>query len=60
MKSEEDRGVLCMSEASNWETLTADELRAAAKVARASGGLYMPAAAAAWEFRADVIDGKEY
>lgn len=49
-----------MSEASNWETLTADELRTAAKVARASGGLYMPAAAAAWEFRADVLDGKEY
>lgn len=42
-----------------WSTITADELRTAAKVARASGGLIMGGAAAAWEFRADVIEGAD-
>lgn len=36
---------------------TAEELRIAARVARDSGGLYLPAAAAAWEFRARVLEG---
>lgn len=41
----------------DWESFTADELRTAARVARASGGPYMCGAAAAWELRADLVDG---
>jgi len=41
-----------------WE-FTPAELRLAAKVARASGGLILPAAASAWEHRADMIDLRE-
>lgn len=37
---------------------TPEELRIAAKVARASRGHVLPAAAAAWELRADLIEGK--
>lgn len=41
----------------DWETTTAEELRVAAKVARLSGGVAMAGAAAAWELRADIIEG---
>lgn len=41
---------------SDWDEITASELRTAAKVARASGGL-IAAAAAAWEMRADLKEG---
>lgn len=41
---------------SEWANITADELRVAAKVARVSGGMYMPAAAAAWDRQADDIE----
>ena len=41
---------------SDWEAFTVEELRTAAKVARASGGLIMTGAAAAWELRADMIE----
>lgn len=41
---------------SDWETFTVEELRTAAKVARASGGLIMTGAAAAWELRADMLE----
>lgn len=41
-----------------WESITADELRIAAKVARASGGHVMAAAAEAWELRAKLADGQ--
>ncbi len=42
----------------DWESVTADELRTAAKVARASGGQLMVAAAEAWERRAELIERK--
>lgn len=42
-----------------WDSITADELRAAAKVARASGGVMISAAAEAWELRAELLDGKK-
>lgn len=35
-----------------WDDITAEELRIAAKVARASGGVIMAGAADAWELRA--------
>ena len=38
---------------SDWDEITAKELRIAAKVARASGGLIMDGAAEVWERRAD-------
>lgn len=41
---------------SDWDSVTTDELRAAAKVARASGGVVMSGAAAAWELRADLME----
>ena len=41
---------------SDWEAIIAPELRTAAKVARAYGGMTISAAAAAWEKRADDID----
>ena len=37
-----------------WDDITEEELRTAAKVASASGGHVMAAAAAAWELRADL------
>ena len=40
----------------DWEKFTVEELRTAAKVARASGGLIMGGAAAAWELRADFVE----
>lgn len=43
---------------SEWNHVTAEELRIAAKVARASGGVVLAGAAAAWELRADIIEGK--
>lgn len=43
---------------SAWESVTAEELRIAAKVARASGGHIMSAAAEAWELRALLTDGQ--
>ena len=43
-----------------WETFTAEDLRTAAKVARASGGHFMTGAAAAWELRADWVEKGEY
>jgi hypothetical protein len=43
---------------SDWEEATPEELRTAAKVARFSGGHTLAAAAAAWELRADLIEGK--
>lgn len=43
----------------NWESITAAELRIAAKVARASGGVQMVAAAEAWDLRADLIEHKK-
>ena len=45
---------------SDWEQITAEELRIAAKVANASGGVVMAGAASAWELRADLLEGKEY
>lgn len=42
--------------ANDWDSITASELRVAARVARACGGTMMAAAAAAWEFRANVIE----
>jgi hypothetical protein len=39
-----------------WNGITAEELRIAAKVARASNGIVMPAAAQAWEARADEME----
>jgi hypothetical protein len=42
---------------SDWDEITADDLRTAAKVARASGGHIMAGAASAWELRADIIEG---
>lgn len=44
---------------SDWEQFTIEELRTAAKVARASGGLVMGGAAAAWQFRADALERKQ-
>lgn len=41
-----------------WDSITAEELRIAAKVARASGGVIVSAAAEAWELRAEILDGK--
>ena len=38
------------------QDFTPEELRAAAKVARASRGLILPAAAEAWERRAEAIE----
>lgn len=38
-----------------WD-FTPEELRIAARVARSSRGLVLPAAAAAWEMRADLIE----
>lgn len=43
---------------SDWESVTAEELRVAAKVARLSGGTVLAGAASAWDLRADLIDGK--
>ena len=43
---------------SEWESITAEDLRIAAKVARASGGHVMAAAAEAWELRARLAEGK--
>ena len=40
----------------DWDRITTPELRAAAKVARASGGLYMSAAADAWDKQAQEIE----
>lgn len=40
---------------SNWD-FTPEELRIAAKVAKASGGHVLPAAASAWELRANLIE----
>lgn len=40
----------------DWDRITTTELRAAAKVARASGGLYMSAAADAWDKQAAAIE----
>lgn len=34
------------------------ELRIAARVARASGGVVMSGAASAWELRADIAEGR--
>lgn len=42
-----------------WHDLSARELRIAAKVARASGGLMLAAAADSWEVRAEIIEGLE-
>jgi hypothetical protein len=42
---------------SDWESVTPEDLRVAAKVARTSGGHILSAAASAWELRADIIDG---
>lgn len=42
-----------------WEQITEDELRSAAKVARASGGVMMSGAAAAWELRADLMQERD-
>jgi len=39
-----------------WDQISAEELRIAAKVARASGGPMMCGAAAAWELRADLVE----
>lgn len=39
-----------------WSDFTPEELRTAAEVARASGGVYMAGAAAAWELRADLVE----
>lgn len=47
-----------MSETAEWE-FTPEELRIAAKVARSSRGLVLPAAAAAWDLRADLLEGRE-
>lgn len=41
---------------SEWDSITPDELRTAARVARASGGHIMAGAADAWEYRADLIE----
>ncbi len=41
---------------SAWDGITAEELRIAARVARASGGVVMSGAASAWDLRADIID----
>lgn len=38
-----------------WESVTESDLRTAARVARASGGVVMAGAAAAWELRANMI-----
>jgi hypothetical protein len=43
---------------SEWDSITAEELRIAAKVARASGGHVMDGAADAWELRARHAEGK--
>lgn len=43
---------------SAWESVTAEDLRTAAKVARTSGGHVMAAAASAWDLRAKFIDGQ--
>ena len=40
----------------DWDRITSPELRAAAKVARASGGMIMAAAADAWEKQAQEIE----
>lgn len=42
-----------------WDEITEGELRAAAKVARASGGVMMAGAAAAWELRADLMQERD-
>ena len=42
-----------------WEQITKEELRAAAKVALASGGPIMSGAAAAWELRADLMQERD-
>ena len=41
-----------------WESVTAEDLRTAARVARVSGGHVMAAAATAWELRANLIERK--
>lgn len=43
---------------SRWEGITAEELRIAAKVARASGGVLMTGAAEAWILRAEILESK--
>lgn len=45
---------------SDWDSFTPDELRTAAKVARASGGHVMAGAADAWEYSADMIEWGEF
>lgn len=40
------------------EWITAEEYRTAAKVARSSGGEYLPAAANAWVGRANMLDAR--
>lgn len=42
-----------------WDDISARELRIAARVARASGGVVMAGAAASWELRAKIIDERE-
>lgn len=39
-----------------WDDITVQELRTAAKVARASGGVMMSGAAEAWELRARMTE----
>ena len=41
-----------------WDSVTAEDLRTAARVARASGGHVMQAAATAWELRAKLADNE--
>jgi len=41
-----------------WESITPEDLRTAARVARASGGVIMVGAAEAWELRAKLIERK--
>lgn len=43
---------------SRWDGITAEELRIAAKVARASGGVVMTGAAEAWVLRAEILESK--
>jgi hypothetical protein len=43
---------------SEWESITAEELRIAAKVARACGGIVMAGAAESWEMRAKLAEGQ--
>lgn len=47
-----------MNPYTDWDALTSDELRTAAKVARACGGEILPAAAEVWDRRADEKESK--